>query len=77
MKISLASEESEKELYNLLKMAKKGSPVICVCNEPILRECILDDLYSQLQSEGIKIYRIELDSSQKSVREILSKFENF
>ena len=67
MKIPLASEESEKELYNLLKMAKKGSPVICMCNEPILRECILDDLYSQLQSEGIKIYRIERIAVKKAL----------
>jgi tetratricopeptide (TPR) repeat protein len=69
--LNFASEESEKELYNLLKMAEKGSPVICICNEPILRESILDDLYSQLQNERIIIYRVKLEDNQKSVVRVI------
>ncbi len=68
---NFALEESKKELYNLLKMAEKGSPVICICNEPILRESILDNLFTQLQNDGIKIYGVELDSSQKSVVRVI------
>jgi len=71
MKIPLASEKSKKELYTLLKMAEKGSPVICICNEPILRESILDDLYSQLQNERIIIYRVKLEDNQKSVVRVI------
>jgi len=71
MKIPLASEESKKELYTLLKMAEKGSPVICICNEPILRESILEDLYSQLQNERIIIYRVKLEDNQKSVVRVI------
>ena len=52
-------------------MAKKGSPVIGICNEPILRASILDDLYSQLQNERIIIYRVKLEANQKSVVRVI------
>ena len=62
-------EATEKELYTLIKMTNKGLPIICICNDLALRKKILSKISSELKE--IKIYNLELNSSQKSVVKVI------
>lgn len=67
------SQRELESLISLIEMSKGKALAICICNQPILKEAVLESLEGRLNSSDIGLVRLEIERDEKSLVGKISK----
>jgi tetratricopeptide (TPR) repeat protein len=61
------SQETAKELAEMIRIARSRALAVCEANEPVLRKAVLDFLRSELKGDGVTIQELEFTPTKASL----------